>query len=147
MADLYELILSVDLPPGLSDAETSDLHWHLGLGPEPAGPVIVTDFAEPVIGDDGLPTGEQEGEPYPLLASRGPAWRVGGVLLSAMEPRQDGGWALTSRQEIHPDDFHRLGVLLAWLRARATGFHCHLRFSEDDACHPLTVADGRARWP
>jgi hypothetical protein len=64
-----------------------------------------------------------------------------------MAPRESGGWALTCRQEVHPDDFGPLEPLLTWLRARAVAFHCHLRFYEDDAFEPLAITDGGVRWP
>ncbi|MES4901343.1 MULTISPECIES: hypothetical protein [unclassified Streptomyces] len=157
MADVFDLILSVDLPDTLSDSEISELRWHLGLAPQPATPLsLVTDYAEPLIGDDGEPEEDEQGnwlthdEPYPVLAAKGAATRAGGVLLSALEPGARGGWALTSRQEFHPDELDRVGELLVWLHERAVGplaFQCHVRFYEEVAFVPVPVADGEVNWP
>ncbi|MEU5639023.1 hypothetical protein [Streptomyces milbemycinicus] len=157
MADIYDLILSVNLPDTLSDAEISELRWHLGLAPQPATPLsLVTDYAEPLIGDDGQPEEDEQGnwlmsyEPYPVLAAKGPAHRAGGVLLSALEPETRGGWALTSRQEFHPDELGRVDELLLWLHERAVNsldFQCHVRFYEEDTFAPVSVTEGEVIWP
>ncbi|MEU7238739.1 hypothetical protein ACI2L4_17415 [Streptomyces sparsogenes] len=156
MADVYDLILSVNLPDTLSDAEISELRWHLGLAPRPAALSLVTDYAEPLIGDDGEPEQDEQGnwltayEPYPVLAAKGPADRAAGVLLSALEPGRRGGWALTSRQEFHPDECDRLGELLVWLHERAVdplAFQCHVRFYEEDTFAPVSVEAGEVNWP
>lgn len=156
MADIYDLILSVNLPGTLSDAEISELRWHLGLAPQPAALSIVTGYAEPLIGDDGEPEQDEQGnwlthyEPYPVLAAKGPAARTGGILLSALEPEPRGGWALTSRQEFHPDELDRVGELLVWLHERAVdslAFQCHVRFYEEDTFTPVSVAEGEVIWP
>ncbi|MDW6061894.1 hypothetical protein SAZ11_32570 [Streptomyces sp. FXJ1.4098] len=157
MADIYDLILSVNLPDTLSDAEISELRWHLGLAPQPATPLsLVTDYAEPLIGDDGRPEEDEQGnwlmsyEPYPVLAAKGPAHHAGGVLLSALEPETRGGWALTSRQEFHPDELDRVDELLLWLHERAVdslAFQCHVRFYEEDTFAPVSVTEGEVNWP
>ncbi|MFD8380749.1 hypothetical protein ACFV2X_19725 [Streptomyces sp. NPDC059679] len=157
MADIHDLILSVNLPDTLSDAEISELRWHLGLAPQPATPLsLVTDYAEPLIGDDGRPEEDEQGnwlmsyEPYPVLAATGPAHRAGGVLLSALEPETRGGWALTSRQEFHPDELDRVDELLLWLHDRAVdslAFQCHVRFYEEDTFARVSVTEGEVNWP
>ncbi|MEU6673706.1 hypothetical protein [Streptomyces sp. NPDC046925] len=85
----------------------------------------------------------------------GAAWKVGGALTSALLSR-DGGWALTARQEVHPDDFDRVGELLVWLAARAEGHHTRfdgsvrvgwIRFYEEDLPTPLVVRNGGVEWP
>ncbi|MGW5868430.1 hypothetical protein ACWFRJ_40505 [Streptomyces sp. NPDC055239] len=85
----------------------------------------------------------------------GPAWKVGGALTSVLLPRE-GGWALTARREIHPDDFDRVGELLTWLATKAEGHHARFdgsvrvgwtRFYEEDKTSSLVVRDGVVEWP
>lgn len=121
MADWYELQLALDLPDSLKAEELAQLRWHLG---EEGG-----------RNDD---TYEQ-----PLLHSRGPARRIGGVLIGELHA-DDRGWALTARQEVHPDEFHDLSRLVRWLGARTTttGPVGHLRFYETDVPELLLALDG-----
>lgn len=164
MADAYELLLSANLPSDLSDPEIAELRWHLGLGPEPAELALVTDFQELVIGDDGEPEVDEHGafvmshQPYQLLAEKGVAWHIGGVLLSEMQrstdnttSRRSDEWVLTTRQEMHPDELdHRLEHLLLWLSERAISpahLQCHLRFHEDLEFDRVTIEDGKVIWP
>ncbi|TDD74307.1 hypothetical protein [Actinomadura rubrisoli] len=151
MADLYEVLVTADLPDDVSASEVAELRWHLGLGPQPTRLTIVTDYDEVVIGDDGDPQQDGHGNwvfesrPYPVLAERGPAARIGGVLFSELVRREGGvrpGWALTSRQEIHAEAFQHPTVLLQWLSTRAVRFQCHTRFYEDDVLTPAFVRDG-----
>jgi hypothetical protein len=84
---------------------------------------------------------------------------VGGVLCSALASRADlpqKGWSLTSRQEIHPDAFEKVGELLCWLAVRAQDTHVlvndatwigHLRFHESLMPHVLEVENGQVSWP
>jgi hypothetical protein len=104
IADLYEVLITAELPAELSKAEISELRWHLGLGPEPAEFTIATDRLPVVtIDEEGepLPEDRWEIDAYPLLAGRGPADpRVGGVAFSELERREEpaaAGWALSSR--------------------------------------------------
>src|SRR5690606_14863842 len=85
-----------------------------------------------------------EDRPRALLAQRGPAHRIGGALMAAMERRPGGGWALSARQEIHPDDRDLLDVLLLWLRTRSGGgpaFRCTARFCEEESFEPLALPE------
>lgn len=116
MADIYDFFLAINLR-ALPDAEAAELRWHLGLGPQPANLTIPIDFSEVIESDDGEPTTVQT--PEPQLAQRGPAWKIGGALFAALEPRENGGWALTARQELHPDYYDHVEPLLEWLAARA----------------------------
>ncbi|GAA1075855.1 hypothetical protein [Nocardiopsis composta] len=150
MSDMYELLVSADLPGDLAGAEAGELRWHLGLGPRPERRVIVGEFPEAVIGDDGRPVQDGRGgllvedRPRALLAQRGPAHRIGGALMAAMERRPGGGWALSARQEIHPDDRDLLDVLLLWLRTRSGGgpaFRCTARFCEEESFEPLALPE------
>ncbi|MFK0237527.1 hypothetical protein [Streptomyces vinaceus] len=102
-----------------------------------------------------------EGDPRPLPAGRGAAWRVGGVLSSALADLADlrgKGWSLTSRQEIHPDEFEKLGEMLCRPAARAhethllgdgavgVGVGC-LRFCEAEDLDVLQVVGGQVSRP
>ncbi|WP_369362894.1 hypothetical protein AB5L52_06155 [Streptomyces sp. CG4] len=157
MADIYELSLALNLREALSDGELAELRWHLGLGPRPerlrivpAFPVVVEDeHGEPVTVDD----------PVPLLGEKGEAWKAGGALVSVLVRPEDvrhGTWALTVRQEIHPDAFDRTGELLGWLATKADDRHRvaadavqlgWTRFYESDRFEPLVVRDGEVVWP
>ncbi|MGW2177463.1 hypothetical protein ACWCXX_05065 [Streptomyces sp. NPDC001732] len=158
MSDIYELVVTVDLRDELSEQEIAELRWHLGTGPQPGQLSIVT--ASPAVVRDESGESVVEGEPYPLLARTGDTWRVGGAYCSALAVRGEPprkGWALTSRQEIHPDEFEEVGELLEWLAARAHDIHRvpdgttvrmgYLRFYEDLTPDVLEVKDGRVVWP
>ncbi|UNO38485.1 hypothetical protein [Streptomyces sp. MST-110588] len=120
MGDLYELQLALDLPASLPGPDLALLRRHLDAS-EDAG-----DDTEGCAGE-GIPGTDT----YPLLASRGPASRIGGVLVGELRPAPHG-WALTARQEVHPDEFWDLEGLLKWLAARTTtvGVIGYLRFYE-----------------
>ncbi|MFJ4623951.1 hypothetical protein [Streptomyces sp. NPDC088812] len=122
MSDIHELQLNLDLPGSLASADLALLRWHLG---EEAG--------EPPHPDD-----------YPLFSDRGPAHRIGGTLVGELA-RGARGWALTVRQEVHPDEFDQLRVLVTWLAARTStaGTIGSLRFPERDIPDVL-VADPAA---
>ncbi|MFD9521340.1 hypothetical protein [Streptomyces sp. NPDC059979] len=141
----------------ISATEIVELSWHLGIGPQPESLSIVTRFPVVVEDDDGIPVIEDD--PYPLLAGRGVGSRVGGALCSALASRADlprKGWSLMSRQEIHPDEFEKVGELLCWLAARAHETHLRedgaigigfLRFYEAEVPDVLQVENGQVRWP
>ncbi|MFJ1568929.1 hypothetical protein ACIOG8_32760 [Streptomyces erythrochromogenes] len=157
MSDVYELMIAVDLRDEISEPELAELYWHLGIGPQPERLTIVTEFPVVVLDDADMPVIEDD--PRPLLAGQGAAWRVGGVLCSALASRADlprKGWSLMSRQEMHPDDFDEVGELLCWLAARAQETHLRgdgavgigfLRFHEAEAPEVLRVESGRIAWP
>ncbi|MET9959655.1 hypothetical protein ABZ128_11415 [Streptomyces sp. NPDC006326] len=154
---MYELMIAVDLRDEISEQELAELSWHLGIGTQPECLSIVTEFQVVVVDDSGIPVIEDD--PYPLLAGRGTAWRVGGVLSSALTPHVDpswNGWSLTSRQEIHPDEFEKVGELLCWLATRAHETHPlgdsavgigSLRFYEAEVPDVLQVKSGQVNWP
>lgn len=116
MSDLYELQLSLDLPGSLPTSDLAQIRHHLGEGgnqtPETSDPLAEN----------------------PLLSARGPAHRIGGTLVGELLPGPRG-WALTVRQEVHPDEFDALRTLLTWLATRTTtvGTIGHVRFLESDA--------------
>ncbi|MGW0842231.1 hypothetical protein ACWD26_19045 [Streptomyces sp. NPDC002787] len=124
MADVYELQLALGLPESLPPADFALLRWHLGQvkGEEPG-----------------------QGE-YPLMAERGPAWRIGGVLVGELD-RDERGWALTVRQEVHPDDFSALRWLVRWLgeRTSTVGVIGYLRFYEALVPDVLVARDATVR--
>ncbi|TRV77956.1 hypothetical protein FKN01_13655 [Streptomyces sp. 130] len=158
MADLYELLLALDLRDSVSDADIAELRWHLGLGAEPEDLGIITVCPEVREDDSGEPFVEER-RPEPLLTGSGPAWKIGGALVSVLTPPatdSPGTWALTVRQEIHPDEFDLLGELLGWLAAHADDRHRSAdgavrvgwtRFYEADRFDPLVVQDDEVRWP
>ncbi|OIJ96660.1 hypothetical protein BIV25_17005 [Streptomyces sp. MUSC 14] len=157
MADIFELMLALDLRDELSAGDLAELRWHLGTGAQPDTFRIVTEF--PVVVEDEHGEFVIEDHPEPLLGQHGGGYKVGGAFVSMLLHRQDTGqegWALTSRQEIHPDDFERTGELLSWLAAKATERHrgsggdVHLgwiRFHEEPQPVPLVVRDGAVVWP
>ncbi|MFI8192452.1 hypothetical protein ACIF8T_27325 [Streptomyces sp. NPDC085946] len=125
MADVYEFQLTLDLPDTLPPQELALIRWHLG---EEGG----TSDA-----------GDRGAYAYPLWDARGPARRVGGVLVG--ELRRDGwGWALTVRSEAHPDEFDDLRRMVLWLgrRTTSTGTVGYLRFYEADVPDVLVARAG-----
>ncbi|MGW7053577.1 hypothetical protein [Streptomyces sp. NPDC054887] len=157
MADVFELMLTVDLVDQMSEEELAELRWHLGLGSEPDVLRIVTDFPGVVEDDHGRHVVETH--PEPLLGQHDYASKVDGPLASTLVRRQDtesDAWRLTSRQEIHPDAFDSVGQLLNWLATKAEGRHCdpdgkvtlgRIRFYEDPQFEPLVVWEGAVIWP
>lgn len=152
MADVYEVVLAMDLGPEISEPELAELRWHLGIGERPATYPIGSDrYVEAFpLGDPADPGCRWEtADPEPLFAGRGPADRVGGVLVAELAGGP-GGWALTVRQEVHPDGFYPLRTLLAWLGRHARGttsFAGYLRFHEEIGVTPLVVAAGAIAVP
>ncbi|BAU82015.1 hypothetical protein SLA_1072 [Streptomyces laurentii] len=157
MADIFEFTLTLDLRDAVSEEELTELRWHLGLGPRPERLRLVTAFPCVRVDEDGAPVVDDC--PEPLLGRRGEAWKVGGTLVSALRRREGaggGGWALTSRQELHPDEFERAGELLGRLAARAGEGHRRpdggivlgtTRFHASERAEPLVVRDGVVGWP
>lgn len=89
------------------------------------------------------PVGET-GDVFPLLAARGPAARIGGVLVGEFA-RTDSGWSLTARQEVHAEFLPELDSLaerLAW-NSSTEGVIGHIRFYEDDVPDLLINRSGR----
>lgn len=157
VADIYELRLALDLRDELSDGDLSELRWHQGLGPRPDALRIVTSFPYVDVDDDGTPVVVDD--PHPLLGAHGEGHVLEGALGSALVRRErtrPGAWALTSRQELHPDDFDLTGRLLTWLARRAAAPHhradgtVHLgwtRFHESDHPEPLLAHPDTIAWP
>ncbi|MEV7862168.1 hypothetical protein AB0O86_25925 [Streptomyces hirsutus] len=127
MADIYELQLTLDLPDSLPPQDLALLRWHLG-----------EEGSRQDDGHDG-----HDGYEYPLWGARGPARRIGGVLVGEL-CSAGGGWALTVRQEAHPDEFDDLRRVVLWLGERTTsvGTIGHLRFYESDVPDVLIAQAG-----
>lgn len=156
MSDVFELVLALNLRADLTDAELASLRWLLGLGGRPGNPAIRAEYPVAIVND-----GE---ESRPALAGRGAAWKTGGALVSELVRRANpAGWAITSRQELHPDDFGEVLELLSWLADHADyPYRDHdgvvrsggcgnvvgyLRFYEDVDPTVLTIRDGIISWP
>ncbi|WP_285543617.1 hypothetical protein [Streptomyces lavendulae] len=157
MADIFELMLTLDLRDELSEDELAELRWHLGLGPKPDILHIVTEF--PFVDEDDDGELIVENDPQPLLGCHGEAFKVDGALVSVLVRREHtwcGAWALTSRQEIHPDQFDLTGTLLRWLATKAGDRHRRFdgsvdlgwtRLYEARQAEPLVVREGAVIWP
>ena len=117
---MYAVDLALDLRASVPSAVFADLRWHLGL--------------EAGEGEDGAGDSDRDmGDMFPLLAARGPAVRIGGVLVGELV-RTAGGWSLTVRQEVHAEVLPELEALaerLAW-NAGTEGVIGQIRFYEDD---------------
>lgn len=159
VADIYELMLAIDVQAGISHAELTELRWHVDDGPQPdLLPIGTDDFrATSPLGDPIDPDCEWEDAPLsPLFAERGGALRTGGALVAELVERENpDGWALTVRQELHPDAFYRLRALLDWLGPHSVHAHGtdtprvvgYLRFHECAEHTPLVLLNGQIRVP
>ncbi|MFD8891682.1 hypothetical protein [Streptomyces sp. NPDC059566] len=80
-----------------------------------------------------------------LLSTRGPAWRVGGMLVGEFAPAERGGWALTARQEVHEEQLPDVEDLLLLLapHVRPPGPVGRLRHYENESPDLLVLRDGR----
>ncbi|MFI1649844.1 hypothetical protein ACH4XT_23265 [Streptomyces avidinii] len=87
----------------------------------------------------------QLASPDGLLAARGPAWRVGGMLVGEFAPTDRGGWALTARQEVHAEQLPDVEDLLLLLapHIRPPGPVGRLRFYEHESPDLLVLREGR----
>jgi hypothetical protein len=159
VADIYELLLTMDLRADITDDEVAELRWHVGQGPRPERLPIGTDaYLETYpLGDPADPECRWEtATPEPVFAQRGAARRTGGALVAELIRREQAdGWALTVRQELHPDELYQLRTLLDWLGARSVGsqadgiefFVGYLRFHESVEMTPLVLLNGQIRVP
>ncbi|MEU0216173.1 hypothetical protein ABZ281_14055 [Streptomyces sp. NPDC006265] len=124
MADIHELQLALHLPGTVPPEDLALLRWHLGL--------------EGGRGSDAYE--------YPLWEARGPAGRIGGALVGELHP--DGAqWALTVRQEVHPDEFDDVRRIVLWLGARTAtvGTVGYFRFYETNVPDVLVAEAGTLR--
>lgn len=121
MAGIYELMLTVDLRDDVA-RELDELRWHLGLGPQPEDLRIGKEFPQTVVGDQGELV--VQNDPVALLACHGAATRLTGALVSILAHgggSRGGEWALTGRQEFHPDAAEGMSELLPRLARNASG--------------------------
>ncbi|MGW0856268.1 hypothetical protein [Streptomyces sp. NPDC002690] len=116
MSDMYVVDFCLDLNASVPIPVLTDLQWQLG---------VRADGAE--YGESGVPGA------HPLLAERGPARRVGGLLVGELV-RTPAGWSLTARQEVHAESLPDLDSLAERLarHSRTEGTIGTLRFYEDD---------------
>lgn len=117
---MYAVDLALDLRASVPGTVMDDLRRHLGTHPDGQD-------CEP----DDEPYDEPDG-PVPLLAERGPAMRIGGLLVGEIA-RTGDGWALTARQEVHAELLPDLDALLERLarHCRTEGVIGQIRFYED----------------
>lgn len=80
-----------------------------------------------------------------LFSPRGPAWRVGGMLVGEFAPADRGGWALTARQEVHEEQLPDVEDLLLLLapHIRPPGPVGRIRHYENEAPDLLVLREGR----
>lgn len=123
---MYAVDLALDLRASVPGAVMDELRRHLGILPD---------------GQDDEPDG-----PVPLLAERGPAMRVGGLLVGEVA-RTGDGWALTARQEVHAELLPDLDALLERLARHCgtEGVIGQIRFYEDHVPELLINEAGTLR--
>ncbi|MFB8024211.1 MULTISPECIES: hypothetical protein [unclassified Streptomyces] len=126
MGDLYAVDLALNLCATVPSALVDELRWHLGSAPG--------GHADELTGPDDV---------FPLLAERGPAARIGGLLTGELH-RTGTGWALTARQEVHAESLPGLDPLLEQLaRHSATeGVIGQIRFHEEHVPELLISESG-----
>ncbi|HTJ39107.1 MAG TPA: hypothetical protein VL738_38265 [Dactylosporangium sp.] len=152
MSDMYELLVTLTLSPAIPDDELAELRWHLGQGPKPDALPLTGGAPGPAfpLGDPEDPDSEWDTDPEPMFAHRGAGWKLPGALVADLVER-DGrpGWALTLRQEIHPDEFPAIRALLRRVarHGESIGFAGFVRFYEDHAVQPLLAEPGRIELP
>ncbi|MFC9297601.1 hypothetical protein ACFTWH_27005 [Streptomyces sp. NPDC057011] len=80
-----------------------------------------------------------------LLGARGPAWRVGGVLVGELARGNHEGWALTARQEIHEEQLPELEDFLMTVapHIRPPGPVGRIRHYEHESPDLLVLREGR----
>ncbi|MFE7712208.1 hypothetical protein ACFU6I_42145 [Streptomyces sp. NPDC057486] len=130
MSDVYAVDFALDLQASVPSSILADLRWHLGI-----------EAADESGAED--PVGEM-GDMFPLLAARGPAVRIGGVLVGEFT-RTASGWSLTARQEVHAEllpELDSLAERLAW-NSSTEGVIGHIRFYEEDVPDLLINRSGR----
>jgi hypothetical protein len=117
MSDMYAVDLALDLRASVPGTVLADLRWHLGIQ----------------AGESDERAGADTGGMTPLLAARGPAVRIGGVLVGEFA-RTGRGWSLTARQEVHAEFLSELDSLAERLvRSSSTeGVIGQIRFYEED---------------
>ncbi|NDK27552.1 hypothetical protein FSY75_24450 [Streptomyces sp. TR1341] len=125
MSDVFAVDLALDLSPAMPNAVLDDLRWHLGL----------------LAG--GSAAADEIADLEPLLAARGPAARIGGLLTGELV-RAGDHWTLTARQEVHAELLRELESLAERLAFHATteGVIGQVRFYEDEVPEMLVNRSG-----
>ncbi|MFE3907149.1 hypothetical protein ACFXPY_44755 [Streptomyces sp. NPDC059153] len=129
MSDVYAVDLALDLLASVPSAVLADLRWHLGI--------------EDAADDPADDMTDETGDMFPLLAARGPAARIGGVLVGELARTADG-WSLTARQEVHAEFLPELDSLAARLARNSgtEGVIGQIRFYEEDVADLLVSRAG-----
>jgi hypothetical protein len=122
---VFAVDLALDLSPTVPSAVLADLRRHLG------------------VVDRGEEMADDMYDLVPLLAARGPAVRIGGVLTGELVQGTDR-WSLTTRQEVHAELLPELDSLAERLafNARTDGVIGQIRFYEDDVPDLLVNRSG-----
>ncbi|MER6159981.1 hypothetical protein ABT147_31255 [Streptomyces sp. NPDC001868] len=125
MADLYIVDVSMNLTASVPDMVLSELRHDLGL--EETG--------------DGH---ADEADNHPVWAARGPARRIGGVLIGELIGTAEG-WSLTVRQEVHAESMPRVDTLIELLAPHSAteGVIGQIRFYEDEIPDLLLNRSGK----
>ncbi|GAP48543.1 hypothetical protein [Streptomyces azureus] len=126
MSDVFAVDLALDLSPTVPEAVLAHLRRHV----------------EGDSADDG--SSEADWPDFvPLLADRGPAARIGGLLTGRLFQGADH-WSLTARQEIHAELLPELVALADMLafNAKTEGVIGQVRFYEDDIPELLVNRSG-----
>ncbi|CAL9298289.1 hypothetical protein [Streptomyces sp. SudanB52_2052] len=116
MSDVFAVDLALDLSPTVPEAVLAHLRLHME-------------------GDSTDDDNDEADWPdfVPLLADRGPATHIGGLLTGHLH-QGPTHWSLTARQEIHAEllpDLVALAEMLAF-NARTDGVIGQVRFYEDE---------------
>ncbi|MEU1483656.1 hypothetical protein [Streptomyces sp. NPDC005752] len=132
MGDLYAVDLALNLRATTPGAVVDELRRHLGVATGTGTGLPEGTADVPTVGPDGPGEPEGPGDAFPLLSERGPAARIGGLLVGELH-RTGDGWALTARQEVHAESLPDLDRLLAWLAQHSCteGVIGQIRFYED----------------
>ncbi|SMQ18671.1 hypothetical protein SAMN06272771_5125 [Streptomyces sp. Ag82_O1-12] len=136
MSDVFAVDLALDLSPTAPDVVLAHLRRHLEVDRQDDWH-LADGNADDGIGDMDRP------DFVPLLADRGPAKRIGGLLTGRLLQGPDH-WLLTVRQELHAEllpELVELAEMLA-LHARTDGVIGQVRFYEDDIPELLVNRSG-----
>ncbi|MFF8937025.1 hypothetical protein ACF08O_20225 [Streptomyces paradoxus] len=126
MGDMFAVDLALDLSPAVPEDVLDHLRRHMEDG-----------GANHAMGEADWP------DFVPLLADRGPAARIGGLLTGELFHGPEH-WSLTARQEIHAEflpDLIALAEMLAF-NARTEGVIGQVRFYEDHIPELLVNTSG-----
>ncbi|MFF0553409.1 hypothetical protein ACFYUL_31110 [Streptomyces sp. NPDC004311] len=114
----------------MADLYALDLAFDLLEGTPDA---VLTEVRRQLVAPDGL------------LGERGPAWRVGGMLVGEFAANERGGWSLTIRQELHAEQLPEMEDFLVALapHIRPPGPVGRIRHHEHESPDLLVLREGR----